>query len=269
MRQRPDYFRIDYRHPFAQGLVFAGLGALPGTTHYHDSSVYGHSGVIVNSSQSQPILNRIGVKFNGSSSYVKINDADHLDGMAACTITLWVYAASGAQADSYAALLLKSVTGGSSTGRSYGVTQNSTNNQLFYQMQSDAMEQVASTDTSWFDGTNRHICMTWDGSTMSVYANAQSDATPQSGSGNIISSTGNLFIGSELGLYNFFDGIIADVMVFTRALAIPEIEQLADPSNVMLSGLIRNPARRWWPVTSGGGGGFSGISWVVGGGIAA
>jgi len=41
-------------------------------------------------------------------------------------------------------------------------------------------------------------------------------------------------------------------MAWNRALSLPEIQQLADPSNMMLSGLILPPRRKWWPVVSSG-----------------
>jgi len=47
---------------------------------------------------------------------------------------------------------------------------------------------------------------------------------------------------------------LADPLIYNRVLSPSEIQQLADPSNVMLSGLILPPKRRLWAVTGGGGG---------------
>ena len=47
-----------------------------------------------------------------------------------------------------------------------------------------------------------------------------------------------------------WDGIIGDPLIHSRHLSSPEIQQLADPSNALLSGLILPPRRRWWPVVS-------------------
>ena len=46
MQMRPPTFWIDRSHQLAQGLVFAGLGRFPGTTRYHDSSLYGNTGTL-------------------------------------------------------------------------------------------------------------------------------------------------------------------------------------------------------------------------------
>jgi len=43
---RPEQFTLNTLHPLAQGLVLAGLGRFPGSTHYQDSSLYGNHGSI-------------------------------------------------------------------------------------------------------------------------------------------------------------------------------------------------------------------------------
>ena len=48
MAQRPDQFTLNGSHPLHTGLRFFGGGALSGSTHYHDSSVYGTDGTLVN-----------------------------------------------------------------------------------------------------------------------------------------------------------------------------------------------------------------------------
>ena len=48
-----------------------------------------------------------------------------------------------------------------------------------------------------------------------------------------------------------FVGPISDPLIYNRALTLPEIQALADPSNAMLSGLLLPPRRVWWPVSGG------------------
>ena len=45
---RPERFSMNGGHPLAQGLVFAGLGELPNSTYFHDSSLYRNSGTLTN-----------------------------------------------------------------------------------------------------------------------------------------------------------------------------------------------------------------------------
>jgi hypothetical protein len=49
-----------------------------------------------------------------------------------------------------------------------------------------------------------------------------------------------------------YKGTAGDILIYNRALSPAEIQQLADPSNVMLSGLILPPRRRLWAVSGGG-----------------
>ena len=75
MLQRPDNFRLNPYSPLANGLVFAGLGALPGTTHYHDSSLHGNDGTLTNMDPATdwtwvPELGRRGVSIKEQGDYV-------------------------------------------------------------------------------------------------------------------------------------------------------------------------------------------------------
>ena len=47
------------------------------------------------------------------------------------------------------------------------------------------------------------------------------------------------FIGTWADLSRYVNGMIADPFVYSRVLSLPEIRQLANPANYMLSGLIR------------------------------
>jgi hypothetical protein len=46
MSGRPPQFRINYGHPLAQGLVFAGLGRHVNSTYFHDDSLYHNNGTL-------------------------------------------------------------------------------------------------------------------------------------------------------------------------------------------------------------------------------
>ena len=41
-------------------------------------------------------------------------------------------------------------------------------------------------------------------------------------------------------------------MLHNRYLSDGELDDIADPSNVLLSGLIEPPRRKWWPVVAAG-----------------
>jgi hypothetical protein len=79
-------------------------------------------------------------------------------------------------------------------------------------------------------------------------------------------------IGATSNGASFFDGQVADTLSWRRGLSDAEIQALADPSNVMLSGLILPPRRRLWAVPAAAPAGFK-AAWlnkqnrVIGGGV--
>ncbi len=65
-----------------------------------------------------------------------------------------------------------------------------------------------------------------------------------------------MWIGGWPGGSQYFPGDISDVLLYDRALSPSEIQQLADPSNVMLSGLIVPAQRKVWSVAAAPPSGF-------------
>jgi hypothetical protein len=63
---------------------------------------------------------------------------------------------------------------------------------------------------------------------------------------NTIASHTSTELGKNLTTSLPFPGWLSDVSVWNRVLSLSEIQQLADPSNVYLSGLIVPPKRRLW-----------------------
>ena len=75
MSGRPERVQINYGHPLARGLVFAGLGELPNSTYYHDSSLYSNHGTLTNMEPASDWawsgeLRRFGTLHDGSDEYV-------------------------------------------------------------------------------------------------------------------------------------------------------------------------------------------------------
>jgi hypothetical protein len=63
-----------------------------------------------------------------------------------------------------------------------------------------------------------------------------------------------------------FQCAVGDVLLYKRALSVGEIQELHDPSNAMLSGLILPPRRRLWAV-SGGAPPVTTRNYILGGGV--
>lgn len=94
------------------------------------------------------------------------------------------------------------------------------------------------------NGAAIHLVLNYDGSNVSLYRNAvliNSAAIAGNYSWSRIGANGTTY---------FWEGGLTDPLIYNRVLSLPEIQQLADPSNVMLSGLILPPKRKLWPVVS-------------------
>lgn len=236
--ERPDSFRLNPFHPLANGLVFAGLGNMAGTTHYHDSSLYGNHGVVQNYATGtwSRAIARAAVQLNGSNQWANIPDnVSNVSGFGSVwSCAAWCRLEEDASADS-------------------GVFGDP---QIWLDVQAGPVwrigiqgPDVLYSDTSAdISGTWVHIGVTYDAAKYSWYLNGHADGTD--------AAAANSFTFDTIGAINdgaskFFDGAIADPMIWCTVLCESQFAQLADPSNVMLSGLILPPRRKLWPVTSG------------------
>jgi hypothetical protein len=247
--ERPENFELNTDCQLAQGLVFAGLGRHTKTKHYHDSSLYGNHGTLTNMEPEtdwvwSEVLGRWCVNFGGTDEFVELatsgSSLDFSGGF--WTMATWFKNGSPAS-PAYAGLMAFNNTGinaqsGDGLGNSIGA------------IQSDFLKTVTSAYVA-SRGTLIHVAVVQPGTSatgMLIYVNgvpaAQSSAT-DSGYGG----AGKNRLGM---LYTYLCGSLSDSSAWHRVLSPAEIQQLADPSNVMLSGLILPPKRRLWAVSLGG-----------------
>jgi hypothetical protein len=90
-----------------------------------------------------------------------------------------------------------------------------------------------------------HYGFTYDQAVMRVYKNGREIGTSVTATG-VLQAAATFYVNrSYAGNENC---ISCDPLIYNRAISASEIAQLADPSNVMLSGLILPPRRRLWAV---------------------
>jgi hypothetical protein len=160
------------------------------------------------------------LSFDGSSSYFLVPDNDLLDGMGKLTVIADIWAEAGAQADSFAALVLKK--------NSYQITQNGGSNAISYFINTDSSSlNLTGGSSSFFDGQWHQVALTYDGATSTAY---EDGVAVDSGalSGTVGINGNNVFCGSENGSSNFFAGKIKRVMIFRTALLPQQIRDLYD-----------------------------------------
>jgi hypothetical protein len=239
LRERPPEFSLNQSHSLARGLVFAGLGREYGSAFYHDSSVAKNHGTLTNMTPAtdwvwDAELRRFCAKYLAASSqYVRAVRPDLSNGF---TIAHWYWNSSNPS--NYGTFGVGVAE--SSTAYDMMLNFNTVYPRFtFFDSANSAtaiQSAVAYPTEKW-----QHHATTWNGSnTIAFYVNGLSVGTSSKASLRVTANS-ELLIGF---VRIASTGKIADPCVWNRALSESEIQQLAGPSNVMLSGLIVPPRRR-------------------------
>jgi hypothetical protein len=238
MRQRPDQFTLKNDHALARGLVFAGLGASPGSTRYHDSSVFGKHGTLTNMEPSSDWVwddrGCSSLLCDGTTDYVSI-PSNALYQSAIFSLSLWCRQIS----DLGASRSIVAMTQQDGVVTGWNLWYEGTTEIRFTCPQYNSIANKSGiTCANW-----NHVSATFDGSTIKIYVNGVKGTDKTS----VTYTPQNRPITIGLGKY-YCNCQVSDFLLYNRVLTLPEIQQLADPSNVTLSGLIQPPKRRYFTV---------------------
>jgi hypothetical protein len=250
--QRPEYFTLDPCHDLARGLVFAGFGRFPKGFRYDDATESmwggGNHGTLTNMDPASdwvwvPELGRWATKFNGNSQLVRV-----VRGMVRSypfAMGCWVKLANTSAEHRVMQLAVTSY------GSKYAMITSPPARGWEYQVRNDgsfdstnfAVANGGSLSTKWqyiwVQSPSLAVHQLWvDGSLVDTDTNSSGvDAYDQCG------------IGGEVDIVPVYAAAtIADPAIFAgRTLSPSEIARLADPSNIMLDGLLVAPGRTVFP----------------------
>jgi hypothetical protein len=242
--QRPDYFALDPCHDLAQGLVFAGFGRFPGGYRYDDAteSMFGggNHGSLTNMDPASdwvwvPELGRFAQAFSDAkyiSSVSKVGFSGSVGTFASWE--KWINPTGAKQLFAYR-------RGSSHQIRVLGYDSNP--NFFIYDSTTTIKRRLASVLGRGLTGSWVHIACTWNLGELNIFINGRLANGTLTGAGTGIFDFGLSDAwqigGSEISA--------ADPLIFNRALSPGEIATLADPSNVMLDGLLVAPGRHSFP----------------------
>lgn len=264
-RERPRFPRINRRHHLASGLVFAGLGGGASTLKYVDSSLWGTHGTLTNMTPATDwvwdgTLNRFALDFDGSNDSVNMGTG----GIYPSTMSFAAWIWSSSTSSTYRCIAGR-YTGTTATSVWRLELDNPNTKMLFSVIIGDSAKTAdvvgIATDT-WF-----HFCGVHDGSVVTTYVNGIEQGSANAASGAIDTDPCAFVLGARSTGSTNWKGKLSDPLLYSRALSPAEISMLADPSNVMLSGLILPPRRRLWAV-SGGAPAVTRRNLIIGGGVA-
>lgn len=253
--RRPDVFTLDYSHPLAQGLVFAGMcGEHDSTLYRNDIAAEGGPAF-----RYDPTIGRCVWDFDGTDDRLVIPSAPHLQfgagGAYPFTVCAWVYMRSSK------AFRIFSKFDGAAENYEWSLHTINTST-LHFRCYTDVDNYIGRSTGTVLSlvGSWAHIVGLYRGglsiSNIEIYINGiRSDNINSSSSGytGIGSTDQPLYIGYRDATVSWSNGLQADTLAFNRALSPAEIALLADRTDPMLGGLIveERPVL-WFPLSTGG-----------------
>jgi hypothetical protein len=192
-----------------------GFNEGAGTT-LNDRSGRGHTGTISGATWSTAGRYGGALSFDGVNDWVTINDTAVLDLTTGMTLEAWVNASA---VTNWRTVVLKERTGSLSYAL-YGA--NGASRPAAYVNIGGADVGVNATANLALN-TWTHLAVTYDGATIRVYVNGTQVAT-RAQTGPITTSTGVLRIGGNAVWSEFFQGLIDEVRIYSRALTAAEIQ---------------------------------------------
>jgi hypothetical protein len=245
--ERPENFEVDLSHLLMRGAVLLGLGQAHHSIRYRDESDKGNHGTLTGytGAGNTPAdrwgraLGRFCLSGNGTSSYAAFPAPSGLSNLKPFSLSLWAKRTDGATTQRG----LVSLQLSSPTDQLAAVYWWDTYNGLWV-ARAQASAQGAKVGAAFTQSNWNHFVVTSLGGAVrnSIYVNgrlndaAVPDAMTASAVGIMV--LGNIY-------YNFGAAAqFCDLLIHDRVLSVAEINMLADPSNVMLSGAIREPGPR-------------------------
>ena len=199
------------------GLVAAyGFDEGSGTSTA-DQSGTGNNGTLSNTSWAGAGLGKYGnaLSFNGTNSLVNVADSASLHLTTGMTLEAWVKPTA---LSSWNTVLFKERTGYYADALYANTGSNRPSANAYTTVDNDIRATAQVPLATW-----THLAATYDGSVLALYVNGVQAATLIA-SGSIISSTGALRIGGNTIWGEYFNGLIDEVRIYSRALSATEIQ---------------------------------------------
>jgi hypothetical protein len=185
-----------------------------------DSTIFKSDGTVFGRPNWSTRCNGVAVlDFNGSSNYISIPNAPHLQLKDSVTMAAWIKGDSWGSASNVNAILRK----GDDNPNSYQLAIVDGRVALYLD-DSDAggiRGRTVLNSGEWY-----HVAATWDGREAKIFINGVLDNVPATRTGELIEDARPLFIGGGSGS-DQFDGMMYDVRLYNRALPQAEIAEMS------------------------------------------
>jgi len=200
--------------------------SLKSSTTIADKSPSGNTGTLVGSptftTDQHGQANRA-MSFNGTSQYIDTGASSTLDGFTTMSISSWFKTSTEDMG-----VLVGKHPGGSGPYYLGGGTNISGLNTIRFMMSNSSGIRVNYdvSNSSYYNGSWHFLVGVYDGSTMYIYFDGTPIGLTTTQTGSVRSMTSNFIIGDWQGHSNKFNGSIADVRIYNRALSASEVKAL-------------------------------------------
>ena len=239
--ERPENFEVDLSHPLMRGAVLLGLGQAHHSIRYRDESAKGNHGVLTNMDPAtdwlwEPKLGRWALDFDGSNDYVQLPLLPPIRASACwCHLgaipdwfTLSLFSTNTGYPYFYCWDMAIANYGGAWTTQGYI---------------SDGVTQVTGTAVPMAKVLT-HIGLNLVGGYLDLYINGTLQAHDATAVIPIAGVAAFTRVGDTSSGSMTYIGKLSDLCLWSSARSPADFASLADPSNVMLSGAIREPGLR-------------------------
>ncbi|OHA29641.1 MAG: hypothetical protein A3B08_03430 [Candidatus Taylorbacteria bacterium RIFCSPLOWO2_01_FULL_43_44] len=162
------------------------------------------------------------LSFDGTSGYVDAGNQSSVNLTTAITASVWIKYNVDPKTLRYNGIISKQVS-----TNAYQLQTYSTDGRIEFVIGTGVTAAASISNTVLKQGAWYHIVGTFDGSNVRMYVNGIADGTPAPYVGTIPISSNNLVIGKNYdGTNKFFNGLIDDVRIYSRALSAAEIYNL-------------------------------------------
>ncbi len=188
----------------------------------------------------------------GSSQYASISDASQsgLDFSDPFTIASWVRLESF-NTGQHQHIVSKREGAGSQRSYNFYLIDNSGTQTMNLDTQTDGLSAGCGVTVSWTPSTATwyHVAVVKNGTSVKFYVNGvQQGGTQTCGSATVFNGTAQFQIGAMTYASEYFDGLIDDVRVWSRALSDLEIAMLEDTPELFTNG---SSIQGWWRLNNG------------------
>ncbi len=186
-----------------------------------------------------PSVYKSSLNFNGSSNYIDCGNDSSLSPTSELSVSAWVNN-TGVGTGTFPCII--SNTSASANNGGFVLSKNSNKWKFYLDTTGSSGWAVAESNVTVVSNSWQHLCVTWDGSTVTMYLNGQPQTTTASASQIVYNADTETIIGEYAGSY--FGGGISNTAIFNTSLTSTQVNTLYNNGTPEAS--ISHSPVSWW-----------------------